>query len=100
MISRLFAGLVSEDISVIEHFCYTYKHLAAEIVLSHWVMQEKRGKLLNKHCNRANLLMFLDEMGRDDILSHIKASSRRENEQIQTRTDMNEMINVIENTRL
>ena len=85
---------------MIEHFCYTYKHLAAEIVLAHWVMQEKRGKLLNKHCTRENLLMFLQDMGRDDILSHIKASSRRENEQIQTRRDMNDMINVIENTRL
>lgn len=93
-------GLVSEDIAVIEHFCYTYKHLAAEIVLAHWVMQQKRGKSLNKQCTRDNLLLFLEDMGRDDILNHIKASSRRENEQMQTGRDVNELISVVENTRL
>ena len=100
MILSYFAGLVSEDIAVIEHFCYTYKHLAAEIVLAHWVMQQKRGKSLNKQCTRDNLLLFLEDMGRDDILNHIKASSRRENEQMQTGRDVNELISVVENTRL
>ena len=85
---------------MIEHFCYTYKHLAAEVVLSHWVMQQKRGKLLNKQCTRENLFSFLEDMGREDILNHIRASGRRENEQMQTGNDMDNLINVVEDTRL
>lgn len=95
-----YIGLVSEDIAVIEHFCYTYKHLAAEIVLSHWVMQQKRGKSMNRQCTRDNLLSYLEEMGRDDILKYIKVSSRRQNEQIQTDEDMDVFIDVMEATHL
>lgn len=95
-----YIGLVSQDITVIEHFCYTYRLLAAEIVLSHWVLQEKRGKLLNRRCTRHNLLAYLEDMGREDILRYIKSSSRRENEQIQTATDMNSFVEIIEATRL
>ena len=100
LVNFFLLGLVSEDIAVIEHFCYTYKHLPAEVVLTHWVMQEKRGKHLDRACTRENLLSYLEDMGRDDIINHIRASSGRENEQIQTGKDMDQLINVMETTRL
>ncbi|KAL4239877.1 hypothetical protein ACF0H5_000677 [Mactra antiquata] len=69
-----FIGLTSGDISIIEHFCYTYRKLSTNVVLVHWLFKT------NKHddilpCNRDSLLYFVKENNRRDVLGLIPVSS-------------------------
>jgi hypothetical protein len=66
-------GLDNSDVSIIEHFCYTYRYLAAKVVFIQWMVRHRKtiaGKqpdLLCPPCNHDILLQFLDSHDRDDI---------------------------------
>ncbi|XP_053391590.1 uncharacterized protein LOC123563762 [Mercenaria mercenaria] len=82
-----YIGLSSSDITIIEHFCYTYRSLAANVVLTHWMLTERHHMLehgqstSNPPCNWDSLVQFLDAHGRDDITVILR--STRENEHVE-----------------
>jgi len=61
-------GLNTCDLSIIEHFCYTYRELAAKVVLAYWLQTSEQGEV-TMSCNRDNLAVFLTRCDRDDVMN-------------------------------
>lgn len=66
------------EVSIIEHFVYTYRVLAAKVVLVHWVLSYSVGKI-PLECNFENLELFLEEHGREDVLRILRTDRCNEN---------------------
>lgn len=80
------------DITIIEHFCYTYRTLAAHVVLTHWILRERHHLLehgqstSNPLCTWDNLVQFLDAHGRDDVTVMLRSRYYNENEHVEEST--------------
>ena len=59
-------GLDCGDVSIIEHYCYTYRELATRVVLYHWLREDQQGKQ-SKSSSYENLHSFIESIDRRDI---------------------------------
>lgn len=90
-----FIGLDSSNINVIEHFCYTYRELAAHVVFTHWMLQDHNGKS-SIHCSHDSLARFIEDIDRVDILNIVK--SQNVNCHPQNRIDIRQQRNINQET--
>lgn len=75
-----YLGLHTQDIEIIQHFCYKYKVWTTEVVLIHWVFQKRRKPHHVHECCYDTLRDFIVRLQRDDILNILQSSSN-ENEE-------------------
>ena len=65
----MISGLSNTEVSIIEHFCYTYRVLATKVVLCHWMMN------MPQESNFNSLANFLVNCERYDVLSVIQTTN-------------------------
>ena len=68
------------DISIIEHFCFSYRELAASVILIHWLRMYQKG-ICDVKCDHDHLGAFLEEMQRDDIRNILVSEKTNSNEE-------------------
>ncbi|KAH3862128.1 uncharacterized protein LOC127866169 [Dreissena polymorpha] len=70
-----YVGLTISDISIIEHFCYTYRELAAKVIIAYWMRQSGcHGQVNCPTFCRDSLSEFLQQYDRQDVLTVLRTS--------------------------
>ncbi|WAQ96616.1 hypothetical protein MAR_029306, partial [Mya arenaria] len=67
-----YIGLSSIDTSIIEHFCFTYRELAAKVVFAHWMRESHRPDYVSIPCCWESLATFAGQHDREDVLKVIR----------------------------